>query len=192
MRSHALISLLLAGLVVSMNSGPTAFTASTAGAVSRYTNAELGFSYTPPSGLRDLTAAIKESEAARPRNGKPRFESLLRMMSSPDDKAMDWTTLGITTYPRGRDKDKGDDLTASFITNNAVGGGTTIKREVTRIAGGDFATTHFQKVEPPLTKYAVVYTTVRKEKFISFFFSGNDRERVLKLAESMNSVRFQP
>jgi hypothetical protein len=51
---------------------------------------------------------------------------------------------------------------------------------------------NFEKKEPPLTKYAIVYTVVHKEKFISFFFSGNDRDKVNRLAKSMNTLKFQP
>ncbi|MGZ4828748.1 MAG: hypothetical protein ACXV5J_02275 [Candidatus Angelobacter sp.] len=157
-----------------------------------YTNTELGFTYTPPGGLRDLTEALKESDSAGTRDVRVRFESLLRMFSGPDDHAADWVTLGIATYPRGRDKDKGDDVTAGFFTNKALGGGATTKREVMKIAGRDFSVSNFEKKEPPLTKYAIVYTVVHKEKFISFFFSGNDREAVQRLAKSMDTLKFQP
>jgi hypothetical protein len=189
MQKTPLALFLLAGLVVAFGRVPTAFSAAPA---QTYTNSELGFSYEPPGGLRDLTAGIKQSEAAHPQDGKPHFEALLRMISSPDDTAPDWVTLGISTYPRGREKDKGDDVTAGYITNFAFASGATVKREVTRFGGRDFSTTHFQKNEPSSTKYTIVFTTVHKEMFISFFFSGNDRERVLKLAESMSSVRFKP
>ena len=157
-----------------------------------YTNAGLGFTYTPPDGLRDVTKALQESDSARARDGRVRFESLLRMFSGPDDEAADWVTLGIATLPRGRDKDKGDDVTAGFFTNNALGGGNTTKREVLKIAGRDFSVSSFEKKEPPLTKYAVVYTVVHKEKFVSFFFSGNDRDKVNRLARSMETVKFRP
>jgi hypothetical protein len=158
-----------------------------------YTNADLGFTYTPPNGLRDLTKALKESDSTRDQDGRVRFESLLIMASGPDDRAADWVTLGIATLPRGRDKDKGDDVTAGFFTNNALGGGgATTKREIVKIAGRDFSVSNFEKKEPPLTKYAVVYTVVHKEKFISFFFSGNDRDKVNRLAKSMNTLKFQP
>ena len=188
MQKTPLTSLLLAGAVVAFGCVLTAFNAAPA---QTYTNTELGFSYEPPGGLRDLTAALKQSEAAHPQDGKPHFEALLRMMSSPDNTSPDWVTLGISTYPRGRDKDKGDDVTAGYFTNFAFGIGETVKREVTKFGGRDFATTHFQKNESP-AKFTIVFTTVHKEMFISFFFSGNDRERVLKLAESMSSVRFKP
>ena len=162
-----------------------------------YINAEFGFTYTPPGGLRDLTEALKESDSARNRDGRVRFESLLRMFSGPDDQAADWVSLGIATLPRGRDKDKGDDITAGFITNDSagrgvLGGGTTTTREVVKIAGRDFSVSNFEKREPPLTKHAIVYTVVQREKFVSFFFSGNDREKVNRLAKSMDTLKFRP
>jgi hypothetical protein len=61
-----------------------------------------------------------------------------------------------------------------------------------RSRGRDFSVSNFEKKEPPLTKYAIVYTVVHKEKFISFFFSGNDRDKVNRLAKSMNTLKFQP
>lgn len=155
-----------------------------------YTSADLGFSFTPPSGLRDLTAAVNQAGGGSPANGRSRFEVLLWMASGPDDTAPDWLSLGIETYRRGRDRDSSDDLTASFITNYAVAGGMATERKVVRLSGLDFAMTRVERKEPPLTKYAVVYTTVRKEKFLSFWFSGNTREGAEKIAQSINSVRF--
>jgi hypothetical protein len=187
----ALLLILVAGTV----GPPTGFTGARGTEEASghlYINASLGFTYTPPGGLRDLTEALKESDSAKSRAGRVHFESLLRMFSGPDDLAVDWVTLGIATLPRGRDKDKGDDVTAGFFTNNALGGGATVKREVVKIAGRDFSVSNFEKKEPPLTKYAIVYTVVHKEKFISFFFSGNDRDKVNRLAKSMNTLKFQP
>jgi hypothetical protein len=186
----ALLLILVAG-TVGLSTGVTGArgTGETSGHL--YINAALGFTYTPPGGLRDLTEAFKNSDSAN-RDGRIRFEPLLRMFSGPDDQAADWVSLGIATLPRGRDKDKGDDITAGFFTNKALGGGTTTKREVVKIAGREFSVSSFEKKESTVTKYAIVYTVVHKEKFISFFFSGNDREAVQRLAKSMDTLKFQP
>jgi hypothetical protein len=192
MRQAALILLFLTGTTLLPAGFPGAIATEEKAPGRPYTSADLGFSYTPPSGLRDLTAAIKESESASRQDGRVEFEFLLRMFSGPDDKATDWVTLGIATCPRGRDKDKGDDLTAGFVTNNAFREGTTTERTIVKIAGRNFSMSRFEKQAPPLTKYAVLYTIVHKEKFITFFFSGNDRERVQKLSESMSTVKFHP
>lgn len=188
----ALLLILVAGAIVLSAGFAGAAGSDEKAAGHPYTNTELGFTYTPPGGLRDLTEALKESDSAGTRDVRVRFESLLRMFSGPDDQAPDWVSLGIATLPRGRNKDKGDDITAGFFTNHALGGGTTTKREVAKIAGRDFSVSSFEKKEPPLTKYAIVYTLVHKEKFISFFFSGNDREAVQRLAKSMDTLKFQP
>jgi hypothetical protein len=155
-----------------------------------YTNTELGFSFTPPAGFRDVTAASSQDAAADGAKGRAHFQVLLWMMSGPDDTAPDWLALGIETFPRGRDLDKSDDVTASFITNEAVTGGKATERKAVRISGRNFAMTRVEKKEPPLTKHAIVYTTVYKEKFVSFFFAGNTREKVDEAAQSIISVRF--
>jgi hypothetical protein len=139
----ALQLILVAGTIVLSACFASALGSDEKAAGHPYTNANLGFTYTPPGGLRDLTEALKESDSAKNRDGRVRFESLLRMFSGPDDLAADWVTLGIATLPRGRDKDKGDDVTAGFFTNNALGGGATIKREVVKIAGAGFFCVQF-------------------------------------------------
>jgi hypothetical protein len=146
----------------------------------------------PPTGLLDMTAQAKAGESANRPSGKPSFDPLLQMFSGPDDQAPDWVAIGITTYPRGREKDKGDDVTAAFFTNNAVGGGVTTKREIVKIAGRDFAVSYFEKKDPPLTRYGIAYTVVHKEKFLTFFFAANDFKRVQETAKSMYTLRFQP
>ena len=55
-----------------------------------------------------------------------RFSTLLFMTSGPDNSATDWVSLGIKTFPRGRDKDNSDDVVAGFITNYAATGGQAI------------------------------------------------------------------
>jgi hypothetical protein len=157
-----------------------------------FTNAELGLTFTPPEGLRDLTAALKEAEAGRPQDGRAHFTELLHMASGPDDTAPDWLQLGIETFPRGRDLDKSDDMPASFITNNAFAGGATVERKVVKFADRDFAMTHLEKKENSLTKHGIVFTTVHKEKFVTFFFAGNVREKVDQIAQSMSTVKFAP
>jgi hypothetical protein len=137
-----------------------------------YTNADLGFSYTPPSGLRDLTDAAKADEAARRHDGGVQFKPLLLMSSGPNDQAADWVTVGITTLPRGRDKDKGDDLTAGFFTNHSLGQGLTTRREIVKFAGQDFSSTHFQKSTPPIVKYAIVLHDRAQRKISQLFLFG--------------------
>jgi hypothetical protein len=154
-----------------------------------YANAELGFSFTPPPGFKDLTRVPQEKERSQPSDGRTHFSSQLWMVTGPDDAAPDWVAFGIETYPRGRDKDKGDDVTASFFTNHAALPGEATERIVVNLSGRDFAVTRVERKEPPLTKFGVVYTTVLNEQFVSFLFGGNDRTRVEKSAASMNSFK---
>lgn len=190
LRSALLVPLVLAIVVSCRNSSSSGETQPHYGT---YSNTELGFSFTPPSGFRDLTAASNQAEGTGVTDDRPRFQFLLRMASGPDDTAPDWLSLGIVTYPRGRDRDKSDDVTASFITNQAFAsglGGQASERKVVKISGMDFVMTRVERNEPPLTKHAIVYTTVYRERFLSFFFAGNSRDNVEKVAQSINSVRF--
>jgi hypothetical protein len=187
-----LLSLLMAGATILQMAFGGTLAKDEKTAARPYTNSDLDFSYMRPSGLRDLTETSKADDAANRRDGKVQFKLLLLMSSGPDDQAADWVTVGITTLPRGRDKDKGDDLTAGFFTNHSLGQGVTTRREIVKFAGQDFSSTHFQKSTPPTVKYAILYTVVRKERFLSFFFSGNDRATVQRLAKSMETLKFQP
>ncbi len=157
-----------------------------------YKNVDLGFTYMRPSGLIDFTAQAKVTPATNHPDKQLQFETVLEMISGTDDQAADWAAISIETYPRGRDKDKEDDVTAGLITNNARGGGKTTKREVIRIAGHDFSVSYFERQDPPLTRFAIACTTVRKEKFLSFFLTGNSYETVQRLMKSMDTVKFQP
>jgi hypothetical protein len=47
-----------------------------------------------------------------------------------------------------------------------------------------------EKSEPPLVRHAIVYTTVRKEQFVTFILADNRRDRVKKTAQSMNTLKF--
>ena len=182
MRSPLAVILLL--LFVSVSNFAGEFTSSGV-----YANADLGFSFTPPPGFEDLTGVLKAKEHSRPPDGRTHFSNQLWMVTGSDDTAPDWVSLGIETYPRGRDKDKGDDVTASFITNSSALPGETTERIVVKISGREFAVTRVEKKEPPLTKYGVAYTTVLNEQFVTFLFGGNDRSRVEKTAASMNSFK---
>lgn len=193
----ALFIVLLAGVGIAQTGNGANSARAQKTAVSPYTNGDLGFSYMPPSGLRDLTDAAKANNAANRHDGEIQFKPLILMSSGPDDQAPDWVTVGITTFPRGRDKDKSDDVTAGFITNHSVGagvlgGGATTKREIVKIARRDFSVSYVEKKAPGLAKYAIVYTIVRKEKFLTFFFAGNEREKVQRLAKSLDTLKFQP
>jgi len=168
----ALLLILVSGAVV-VSAGVAGAVASDEKAAGHpYTNADLGFTYTPPGGLRDLTEAFKESVSARNGDGNVRFESLLRMFSGPDNQAADWVSLGIATLPRGRDKDKGDDVTAGFFTNNALGGGATTKREVVKIAGRDFSVSNFEKTGPPCHEICRHLHRGAQRKIHFFFLFG--------------------
>jgi hypothetical protein len=139
---RSIVPLILA-LLVSPSSNPAAELSSSQGGV--FSSVDLGFRFTPPPGLRDLTAALKERERRRTPDGRTHFAMLLWMASGPDDTAKDWVALGVETYPRGRDKDRGDDLTASFTTNVSALPGSTTERLVIKLSGQDFAVSRLKE-----------------------------------------------
>jgi hypothetical protein len=75
----ALQLILVAGTIVLSAGFASALGSDEKAAGHPYTNANLGFTYTPPGGLRDLTEALKESDSVKNRDGRVRFESPLRM-----------------------------------------------------------------------------------------------------------------
>ena len=58
------------------------------------------------------------------------------------------------------------------------------------VSGQKFSVSLFAVQDGPTRKGAVVWTTVRKGKFLSFFFAANSPEQLKGLAESMKTLRF--
>jgi hypothetical protein len=112
------------------------------------------------------------------------------MASGPYSTAADWRLLEIETYHRGRNKDRTDDLTASFITNVSAMPGKTVERMAVKFSDCVFAMSRVEFTAAPVTKHALVYTTVRNERFLTFIFAGNTRDQVEKMAASMNTLKF--
>jgi hypothetical protein len=67
-----------------------------------YSNATLSFRYMPPSEMRDKTQRFRAEiqQRAVASHSKDTLDALLAMSSGPDDKATDWHSLTIETYPR--------------------------------------------------------------------------------------------
>jgi len=58
------------------------------------------------------------------------------------------------------------------------------------ISGQNFTVSVFGLQEGAVRKGAVVFTTIRKGKLLSFAFVANSSEQLKKLTESMKSVQF--
>lgn len=67
-----------------------------------FSDAVLGFRYTPPANLRDFTSMDKQlvQQKAAARGTTNTLTVLLSLRSGSDDTAADWRSVGIETYPR--------------------------------------------------------------------------------------------
>ena len=116
---------------------------------------------------------------------------ILAMSSGPDDMATGWHSLSIETYPRKAVTDL-DDASArakmsAWVANST--GASALPRSVI-LSGQNFSVSLFGAQEGTIRKGAVVWTTVRKGKLLSFAFSANSPEQLKALAESMKSLQF--
>jgi hypothetical protein len=161
-------------------------------AASVYSNQELGFRYTPPAGMQDKTAGARtamQARAAALKTGKV-FDLLLAMESSRDDSPS-WHSITIETYPRNALPEK-DDLKAESQMNAWVAGSQEPQAPPKRmmLSGQTFAISVLALQEGALRKGAVIWTTIRKGKLLSFAFVANDPEQLKGLTETIKTVQF--
>ena len=159
-----------------------------------YTNTRLAFHYTPPSGMRDKTGRFPALQIQNPSraSGTPQtLATLLAMSSGPDSSVPDWCSVTIVTYPRTAVSTP-DDTKAAGQMNAWVAHSedTSVLPRSKAISGQRFTVSVFGRQEGTVKKGAVVWTTVRKGKLLSFAFVANSPEQLETLAGSMKSVEF--
>src|SRR5712692_8289550 len=136
-----------------------------------YSNVSLGFSYIRPSEMRDETntqrAEIRARAAARRTSNT--LDLLLSMSSGPDATTADWHLLSIETYPRRKFSNL-DDISAEAKMSAWVAGTSSLpgKPRSVVLAGQSFAVFVFGEQDGAIRKGAVVWTTIRKDKLLSF------------------------
>jgi hypothetical protein len=159
-----------------------------------YSNSVLGFRYTPPNGMRDTT--IFSTQAMRERatalHQRDTLGLVLSMSSGEDDTASGWHSLSLETYPRAA-LGSLDEVAAETRMSAWVGGRRSLDSppRLVVMAGQTFALSGFEKQEGTVTKYATIYTTIRRGKILSFAFSANSKEQLKEFTESMKSLLFQ-
>jgi hypothetical protein len=180
-------------LAISWNLSMSQSTQHPPSTVSDYSNETLRFRYMPPAEMRDKTERFRAEvqERADASHTKDMLEALLAMSSGPDDAATDWHSLTIETYPRNAVADL-DDASAEAKMSASVAHGmdaSALPRSVV-LSGQSFSISLFGVQEGTTKKGAVVWTTVRKDKLLSFAFVANSPEQLKKLTESMKSLQF--
>jgi hypothetical protein len=99
--------------------------------------------------------------------------------------------LTIETYPRKAVADL-DDASAEEKMSAWVAhskDASALPRSVV-LSGQSFAVSLFGVQEGTTKKGAVVWTTIRKDKLLSFAFVANSPEQLKRLTETMKSVQF--
>lgn len=181
--------LLLTSLQAALATGDR--TSLPAGAV--YSNPSLRFRYRLPHGMQDETESrrVQIQDLATASHPSKTLDLLLAMSSGPDDAASDWHSLTIETYPRKAVADT-DDTSAEAKMSAWVAhskDASALPRSVV-LSGQSFAVSLFGMQEGTTKKGAVVWTTIRKDKLLSFAFVANSPEQLKRLTESMKSVQF--
>jgi hypothetical protein len=157
-----------------------------------YSDRKLAFQYTAPPGMRDKTENTKaemQTGSMAPKNR--RIFDLLLAMESSQPESPSWNSITIETYPRNFIMEK-DDLKAEAQMNAWVAG---LRRSLgtpkqTVISGQMFAVSVLALQEGSTRKGAVIWTTIRKGKLLSFAFVGTSPGRLKELTETMKTVQF--
>lgn len=160
--------------------------------IDTYSNANIGFRYKPPIGMQDETVSFRSQiEAEEKASGATAGHAALVEMSSGEDGGdPNWRLLTIETYPRNAISDP-DDISAeakisAWLAHSEDASPSSNKSAV--VSGQRFSISVFALQDGPIRKGAVVWTTIRKGRLLSFFFAANSPDRLKVLAETMKSV----
>ena len=151
-----------------------------------YRNAEVGFAFTPPTGLTDVTAKAN----AAGKDDANTIALLLFELSGPDSNDLDWRGIAVQSYPRAR-VDRKDDLEAEAgLSRRIVGKAPMQVGATTRvtIAGQTYALCQYEQSKGLLTQYAHVYTTVIHGQLVAFAFTGNSPATLEQMSESLKTL----
>ncbi len=159
-----------------------------------FTDATSGLRYTPPAGLTDETSDARElvrSRAAALHTNNT-FDVLLRLISGPDDAVPEWHSISIESYPRSKFAGLDDRAAEAKINLWAAGAGASGggSPEHVTFAGVSFLLSYFEQSEPPLLKYARVYSTIRNGKLLVIAFTANSTDKVKAVADTMQTLQF--
>jgi hypothetical protein len=158
-----------------------------------YQDANLGFRYSAPSNMANRTEPFRAEiqQRAKSSGTTNMLHALLALSTGDDYTTSNWGSVTIETYPR-RSVSEPDDHKAAVQMNAWVADSKdaeALPKSVV-ISGQNFTVSVFGLQEGAVRKGAVVFTTIRKGKLLSFAFVANSPEQLKKLTESMKSVQF--
>ncbi|HEY6338569.1 MAG TPA: hypothetical protein VIW68_08765 [Candidatus Sulfotelmatobacter sp.] len=162
-------------------------------ALGSYSNKAIGFRYAPPGGMLDKTQISKSQiqQQAKALGTAHILGVLLAISSGPDSDTTNWGSVTIETYPRNAVSEP-DDAKAAAQMNAWVAqskDASALPKSIV-ISGQSFTVSVFGLQERTVKKGAVVWTTVRNGKLLSFAFVANTPDRLKGLTETMKSVQF--
>jgi hypothetical protein len=158
-----------------------------------YTNARLRFSYSFPREMRDETANARAEVQAKAiaRSSGKTLDLLLKTSSGSDDATPGWHSLSIETYPRDALGNLDDAGAEAKMTAWVIGlASLPVVPKSVVLSGQRFAVSVLARGDETGKKGAVVWTTIRKGKLLSFAFVANSPQQLTALTGSMKSVQF--
>jgi len=156
-------------------------------------DSEFGLRYTPPSKMFDETDSARESVRTRAAalHSTAVFDVILSM-GFGDDTSPDWYSVGIETFPRSRLSTL-ENFAAQARVNVLAAGARASQigtPQQATFSGQVFVVSEFEQKEPPLTKRARVYTTIRGSKFLTIAFAANSIESLQRIVDTMRTLEF--
>lgn len=161
--------------------------------LSVYVNNELGFRYKLPTGMYDDTTSGRadiRAQAGLSRTGKAQ-DLLLSLISGTGDTSPAWHSVTIEAYPRQALSNLDDAGAEAKMSGWVLGLDRPLNSsKQTYISGQAFTVSVFGMQERTIRKGAVVWTTIRRGRLLSFVFAANSPEQLQALTETMKTVRF--
>ena len=153
-----------------------------------YQNNELGFSFVPPSGLKNVTAQAADPSAAK----DPKAIQLLFFgLSGPDSNQLDWRAFAVQSFPRSQ-VSASNDFEAETRLARTVIGNTATKTEAakkTTVGANSFALSQFQRVHGAVTEYSKVYTTMMGGQMVAFVLSANSLANLDDMTDALKTLK---
>ena len=162
-------------------------------APSVFSDSVLGFQYTPPSNLRNLTKP--ENQLIRQMTEETNMiegnvHCLLSLSSGADATAAAWHGIEIRSYPSAKvGKGLSHHDAASDFSNWVSGTGVMSKPADIQIDGSPFFVSDFELKEGQVTKHVRVYATVLKGQALAFVFSANSARALNRIVGSIKTFK---
>ena len=155
-----------------------------------YQNQEIGFSFTPPSGLTDVTAKANGSAKPDPNS----IALLLFELSGPNSNDLQWRGLAVQSYTRAQVSMPDDFDVESRMSRTITGKDWTETAAPTKVTIGDntFAFSQFQHNRGLLKQYSHVYTTIIHGQLVAFAFTANSTAQLDDMKAALKTLTVMP